>query len=99
MGYNSEFKGLTSALDGGEWSMPRPDRITPGKETRYPLYVYRRQGGPQGWSGRVRKFSPSPVVDTRTAKPVASHYTNWAIPAYLAGVNGEIYKYDRGLLS
>jgi len=33
-----------------------PRRFTPGKETRYPLY--RRLGGPQGRSGRVRKISP-----------------------------------------
>jgi len=28
---------LTLTLDGGGWSMPRPGRFTPGKETRYPL--------------------------------------------------------------
>ena len=33
-----------------------PGRFTPGKETWYPLY--RRLGGPQGWSGRVWKISP-----------------------------------------
>jgi hypothetical protein len=47
---------LTSALDGGGWLTPLPDRFTPGKETQYPLY--RRMGGPQGQSGRVRKISP-----------------------------------------
>ena len=46
---------ITSALDGGGWSTPRPGRFNPGK-TRYPLY--RRLGGPQGRSGRVRKTSP-----------------------------------------
>ena len=44
-----------SALDGGGWSTPRPGRLTPGKN-RYPLY--RRLGGPQGRSVRVRKISP-----------------------------------------
>jgi hypothetical protein len=34
-----------------------PVALSPGK-TRYPLY--RRLGGPQGWSGRVRKISPPP---------------------------------------
>jgi len=29
---------LTSALDGGAWSMPHPSHFTPGKETQYPLY-------------------------------------------------------------
>ena len=52
---------------------PRPGRFTPGKETRYPLY--RRLGGPQGRSGRVRKISPSPELDSRTLEPVASHET------------------------
>jgi hypothetical protein len=28
---------LTLALDKGGWSTPRPGRITPGKETRYPF--------------------------------------------------------------
>ena len=51
---------------------------TPGK-TRYPLY--RRLGGHQGRSGRVREISPTPGFDTRTVQPVASRYTDWAIPA------------------
>jgi hypothetical protein len=49
---------LTLALDEGEWSNLRSGRFSPGKETRYPLH--RRLGGPQGWSGRVRKISPPP---------------------------------------
>ena len=28
---------LCSAVDGGEWAASRPDRFTPGRETRYPL--------------------------------------------------------------
>jgi hypothetical protein len=47
----------TPALGGGGWSKPRPCRFTPGK-TRYPMY--RRLGGPQDRSGRVRKISPPP---------------------------------------
>ena len=41
-------------------STSRLGRCTPGKETRYPLY--RRLGGPQGRSGRVRKILPSPPL-------------------------------------
>ena len=50
-----------------------PAALPPGK-TRYPLY--RRLGGPQGQSGRVRKISPPPGFDPRTVQPVGSHYTN-----------------------
>ena len=48
-------------------------------KNRYPLY--RRLGGPQVRSGRVRKISPLPGFDPRTVQPVASRYTDWAIPA------------------
>ena len=47
---------LTSALDGGGWLTPRPGRFAPGKDITYPLY--RRLGGHQDQSGRVRKISP-----------------------------------------
>ena len=55
-----------------------PAALPPGK-TPYPLY--RRLGGPQGRSGRVRKISPSQGFDPRTVQPVASRYTDWAILA------------------
>ena len=55
-----------------------PAALPPGK-TRYQLY--RRLGGPQGGFGRVRKISPPPGFDPRTVQPVASRYTDWAIPA------------------
>jgi hypothetical protein len=38
------------------WSTPRAPAALPSGMTRYPLY--RRLGGPQGRSGRVRKISP-----------------------------------------
>ena len=60
-----------------EGSASRPGRSLPPGKTRYPLY--RRQGGPQGRSGQVRKISPSPGFDPRTVQPVASRYTEWAI--------------------
>jgi hypothetical protein len=49
-----------------------PATLPPGK-TRYPLY--RRLGGPQGRSGRVRKISPPSGFDPRTVQPTASCYT------------------------
>jgi hypothetical protein len=57
----------------GGWSTPRSGRFTSGK-TWYPLY--RRVGGPQGRSGRVRKTSPPPGFDPRTVQLVASCYTD-----------------------
>jgi hypothetical protein len=54
--------------------------LYPWKETRYPLY--RRLGGPQDQSGRVWKISPLLEFDPRTVQPVASPYTNWAIPVH-----------------
>ena len=55
-----------------------PAVLPPGK-TGYPLY--RRLGGPQGRSVRVRKISPPPGFEPRTVQPVASRYTDWAIAA------------------
>ena len=55
-----------------------PAALFPGK-TRYPLY--RRLGGPQGRSGQVRKLSPPLGFNPWTVQPIASHYTNCAIPA------------------
>ena len=56
-----------------------PAALSPGM-TRYSLY--RRLGRPQGRSDRVPKISPPPGFDPRTAKPVASNYTDYAIPAH-----------------
>ena len=69
----SSTLSLTSALDGGGWSTPRPGRFTLGK-TRYPLH--RRLGGPQVRSGGVRKISPLSGFDPRTVQPVASRYND-----------------------
>ena len=77
----SSASSLTSALVRGGWWTPRVVRFTPGKETRYPLY--RRLGGPQARSGRVRKKSPPPpAFDCRTVQPVASRDIDWAVPAH-----------------
>ena len=65
----------TSALDMGGWVGQRyaPAALPAGK-TRYPFY--RRLGGPQGRSGRVRKISPTPEFDPRTVQSIASCYTD-----------------------
>jgi hypothetical protein len=51
----SSTLSLTSALDGVGGQRHVPAALPPGK-TRYPLY--RSMGGPQDWSGQVRKISP-----------------------------------------
>ena len=56
-----------------------PTALPPAK-TRYPMY--RGLGGPHNRCGQVRKISPPPGFDPRTVQPVASRYTDWAIPAH-----------------
>jgi hypothetical protein len=62
-----------SALEGVGGQHNAPAALPPGK-TRYPLY--RRLGGPQGRSGRVRKVSPPPGFDPRTVQLLVSRYTD-----------------------
>jgi hypothetical protein len=76
---HSSTLSLTSTLDGLGGSRHAPAALPPEK-TRYSLY--RRLGGPQDRSGRVRKISPQPVFDPRAVQPVASRYTDWAIVAH-----------------
>ena len=73
----SSTLSLTSVLDGVGGQLHAPATLPPVK-TRYPLY--RRLGGPQGRSGRVRKTSSPPGFDPRTVQPVAKRYTDCAIP-------------------
>jgi hypothetical protein len=77
---------LTSALDAGGLSTSLSARFSPGKESRYQLY--RRLDGPQGRSGQIRKISALPGFDQRTLQPVASRYTDWAIPAHVERTTG-----------
>ena len=44
--------------------------------------IVQEAGWAQGRSGRVRKISPPPGFDPRIVQPVASRYTDWAIPAH-----------------
>jgi len=74
---------LTSALDGVGGQRHAPVALPPGK-TWYPLY--RTLGWPQGRSEQVRKFSLPPGFDPPTAQPVASRYTDYAIPTQVKDV-------------
>jgi hypothetical protein len=69
---------VTSVIEGvgGRHHVPA---ALPPRKTRFLLY--RRLGGLQSQSGRVRKISPPPRFDPRTVQPVANRYTGWAIPA------------------
>jgi hypothetical protein len=71
----SSTLSLTSELDGVGGQRQAPATLPPEK-TRYPLY--RRLGGPQSQSGRVRKISPPPGFDPWTVQPVASRYSDYA---------------------
>ena len=57
-----------------------PAALPPGK-TQYPLY--RRLGGSQSlWAG-AENLAPPLGFDPQTIQPVASRYTDYAIPAPL----------------
>jgi hypothetical protein len=57
----------------GGWSVPRPGRFTPVKDTRYP--PHRRLVGHQDKSRYVHKISPPPpTIEFRTVQPVANRY-------------------------
>jgi len=62
------------------WVPPCPGRLTRGKEIPYQLY--RRLGGPQGWSGHLWKIFPQPGFDPRTVHPLDSRRTYCAVPAH-----------------
>ena len=72
--YNSTLS-LTSALDGVGGQRHAPAALLP-KETRYPPYV-----GPRAGLEGCGKSRPPPGFEPRTVQPVASRYTDWAIPA------------------
>jgi hypothetical protein len=64
-----------SAIDGGGWLTPRPDRFIPREDSRYLL---QKAGWPSGpvWAGmEKRKSVAGPGFRPRTVQPVASHYT------------------------
>ena len=93
----SSTLSLTSALDGCGWSTPRLGRFTPRKD---PVPTV-RVGGPHSRSGRVRKISPPKGFDSRTVQPVASRYTDCAIPALHSSSNKfiELNVYNPEVLS
>ena len=67
--------------------MLRPGGFTPGKDQ---VPIYRRLGGPQGRSGRVRKIATSPGFDPRTLQPVASRYASYKLLLLLSSSSAEL---------
>jgi hypothetical protein len=72
---------MTTALEGAGWSATRPGRTLLPAKTLDPLYS--RLGGPQGRSGQVRKISPPPGFDPRTAQPVVQSLYQLSYPAHI----------------
>ena len=63
----------------GEWSAARPGRTLTLGKTQF--LIYRRLGGPQGWSGRAENLVPT-GIQSQTVQPVVSRYTDWATRRY-----------------
>jgi hypothetical protein len=80
--YRSTFF-LTSALVGGKWSASRPGRFTPGERTPSTNWIG-GQVGPRASLDDVEKIL-DPYWDSNSdpsvVQPVASRYTDCAIPA------------------
>jgi len=71
---------MTAALQGGEWSTPRPDRNFPPGKSRYPFY--RRLGGPQGRSGRAENLFPTGNFHLVPRSNKEYSYTSWAFMSF-----------------
>ena len=72
---------LTPARDGGGLSAPRPGRFTPGED---PVPIVQEAGWGPGpvWTGAENVALTG--IRSRNVQPVASRYTDCAIPAHLA---------------
>ena len=57
--------------------------LRPISQERDMMFFYKRPGGPDGRSGRVRIISPPPGFDPGPSKPVACRYTDYAIPPHV----------------
>jgi len=78
----SSTLSLTLALDWGGWSTPRTGRFIPGKDLE-PIVQEAEWASELVWTGD--KTHPPPEFNPQTIQPIASPYTDYAIPA--SGVN------------
>jgi hypothetical protein len=77
---------MTSALDGGEWSASRPERVSP-PGTGSPVPGGQETGwAPEPvWTQRLEERSFASAGDRIwVAQSVARHYTDWATPVPFA---------------
>jgi hypothetical protein len=81
----SSYSNLTSALDGGEWSVSRPGRaLPPGKGPPVPTGQEAGWAPESVWTQRLKEKSSAPVRDrTPIVQPVVRHYTAWATAAHV----------------
>jgi hypothetical protein len=63
-----------------------PPAALPAGKARYSLY--KRLGGPQGRSGRVRKISPTLGFDPRTVQPVPTELSRPTVIQVLIWILG-----------
>jgi hypothetical protein len=75
----SSILSLTSALNGGGCTTPRPGRFTTERKNRYSFY--RKLAGPQDRSGWEWEVSLQPGFDPPTIKPASNRY-NYVIAAH-----------------
>jgi hypothetical protein len=64
----SSYSFTTSALDGGEWSAPRPGRASPGKGPPVPI------GQEAGWASEevwTQKLQEKSFASARDRTPIA----------------------------
>ena len=73
---------LTSALDGGGWSMPHTGRLLHPWE-RTCTHCIGGWVGPRMSLDGCGKSRPPPGFDPWTVQPIPSRYTDWAIPAHI----------------
>jgi hypothetical protein len=79
----SSYSFLTSALDGGVWSVSRSHHALP-QEKGPPVPIGQEAGwGPElGWMQGLEEKSSAFVRDrTLVVQSIVSHYTAWAAPA------------------
>ena len=72
---------MTSALDGGGWSTPRPDRFTPGKD---PVLIVQEAGWASGpvWTGEENVVSTGIRSPDRPVRSESLYRLSYRGPLY-----------------